>query len=158
MQLQPVETSRDRRHRIVGNSSGPSGGGAFDPESVTVKLQRQLVAEGVIVWANGNDGGDGSANLSNPPGIDPTPGVISVASYDDRGTGTRDGGVSDFSSRGLAADPRRGRTSPHRENGPGPLDPGTFTTISGASTAATHISSYDRGSELADVVAAVNAL
>ncbi|SDH36036.1 serine protease AprX [Lentzea fradiae] len=35
---------------------------------MTVKLQRQLV---VVVWANGNDGGDGSANLSNPPGIDP---------------------------------------------------------------------------------------
>ena len=37
----------------------------------------------MTVWANGNDGGDGSENLSNPPGQDPTGGVISVASYND---------------------------------------------------------------------------
>ena len=35
------------------------------------------------VWANGNDGGDGSTSLSNPPGMDPTPGILSVASYFD---------------------------------------------------------------------------
>ncbi|HEX7301559.1 S8 family serine peptidase [Lentzea sp.] len=207
--------------KVVNNSYGPSGGGAFDPESVTVKLQRQLVAEGVVVvWANGNDGGDGSANLSNPPGIDPTPGVISVAAYNDLGTGTRDGAVSDFSSRGLATDPStwpdisapgENITSSCRlylpicatgldpQNGPGALDLGTFNTISGTSMAAPHIagivaqlfqakpsatpadieralkstahrygsgyqpdgtytSSYDRGTGLVDVVAAVNAL
>ena len=59
--------------KAVNNSYGPSGGGAFDSSSVTVKLQRALAAEGVVtVWANGNDGGDGSADLSNPPGKDPT--------------------------------------------------------------------------------------
>ena len=207
--------------KVVNNSYGPSGGGAFDPESVTVKLQRRLVAEGVVVvWANGNDGGDGSANLSNPPGTDPTPGVISVASYDDQGTGTRDGAVSDFSSRGVAADsatwpdisaPGENITSSCRlhlpicatgldpQNGPGLLDLGTFNTISGTSMAAPHIagivaqlfqakpsatptdveralkstaykygtgyqptgpytSSFDKGTGLVDVVAAVNTM
>ncbi|MDX3663903.1 S8 family serine peptidase [Streptomyces sp. ID05-26A] len=207
--------------KVINNSYGPSGGGAFDPGSVTVKLQRQLVAEGVVVvWANGNDGGDGSANLSNPPGVDPTPGVISVASYNDQETGTRDGAVSDFSSRGLAADsatwpdisaPGENIASSCRlylpicatglkpQNGPGLLDLGTFNTISGTSMAAPHIagivaqlfqakpsatpadieralkstahkygsgyqpagpytSSFDKGTGLVDVVAAVNAL
>ena len=70
--------------KVTNNSYGPAGGGAFDPESATAKLQRALAAEGVAtVWANGNDGGDGSENLSNPPGQDPTGGVISVASYND---------------------------------------------------------------------------
>ncbi len=207
--------------KVINNSYGPSGGGAFDPESVTVKLQRQLVAEGVVVvWANGNDGGDGSANLSNPPGIDPTPGVISVASYNDQETGTRDGALSDFSSRGLASNsatwpdisaPGENITSSCRlylpicatglqpQNGPGLLDLGTFNTISGTSMAAPHIAgivaqlfqakpsatpadieralkssahrygtgyqqvgpyltSFDKGTGLVDVVAAVNAL
>ncbi|WP_434448628.1 S8 family peptidase [Lentzea sp. E54] len=207
--------------KVINNSYGPSGGGAFDPESVTVKLQRQLVAEGVVVvWANGNDGGDGSANLSNPPGTDPTPGVISVASYNDQETGTRDGALSDFSSRGLATNsatwpdisaPGENITSSCRlylpicatglapQNGPGLLDLGTFNTISGTSMAAPHIagivaqlfqakpsatpadieralkstaykygtgyqpagpytSSFDKGTGLVDVVAAVNAL
>ena len=87
--------------KVTNNSYGPTGGGEFDPKSATVKLQRALAAEGVMtVWANGNDGGDGSENLSNPPGQDPTGGIVSVASYNDLGTGTRDGEVSDFSSRG----------------------------------------------------------
>lgn len=207
--------------KVINNSYGPSGGGAFDPESVTVKLQRQLVAEGVVVvWANGNDGGDGSANLSNPPGTDPTPGVISVASYNDQETGTRDGALSSFSSRGLATNsatwpdisaPGENITSSCRlylpicatglapQNGPGLLDIGTFNTISGTSMAAPHIagivaqlfqakpsatpadieralkstaykygsgyqpagpytSSFDKGTGLVDVVAAVNVL
>lgn len=147
--------------KVTNNSYGPSGGGEFDPESATVKLQRALAAEGVLtVWANGNDGGDGSTSLSNPPGMDPTPGVISVASYFDQNTGTRDGVVSEFSSRGEAGDqstypdisaPGEDITSSCRiylpicatglapENGPGPLDLGTFNTISGTSMAAPHI-------------------
>jgi serine protease AprX len=112
------------------------------------------------VWANGNDGGDGSANLSNPPGQDPTPGVISVASFNDRGTGTRDGTVSSFSSRGLASAPAswpdisapgenvlsscrlyllicaQGLQS---KNGPDPLDVATYNVISGTSMAAPQI-------------------
>jgi serine protease AprX len=147
--------------KVTNNSYGPSGGGAFDPESATVKLQRALVAEGVVtVWANGNDGGDGSESLSNPPGTDPTPGILSVASYFDQDTGTREGTVSDFSSRGRAGDqatypdisaPGESITSSCRlylpicatgldpRTGPGTLDVGTFNTISGTSMAAPHI-------------------
>jgi serine protease AprX len=147
--------------KVTNNSYGPTGGGVFDPNSATVKLQRALAAEGVLtVWANGNDGGDGSTNLSNPPGMDPTPGIISVASYFDQDNGTRDGKVSEFSSRGKAGDqstypdisaPGENITSSCRlylaicstgldpRNGPGPLDIGTFNTISGTSMAAPHI-------------------
>ena len=147
--------------KVTNNSYGPTGGGAFDPNSATVKLQDALVAEGVVtVWAAGNDGGDGSSSLTNPPGQDPTGGIISVASYFDQDTGTRDGTVSDYSSRGDASDPStwpdlsapgENITSSCRlylpicstglapQNGPGPLDIGTFNTISGTSMAAPHI-------------------
>ena len=147
--------------KVTNNSYGPTGGGAFDPNSATAKIQRALAAEGVVtVWANGNDGGDGSDDLSNPPGKDPTGGIISVASYYDQDTGTRDGTVSDFSSRGKAGDqstypdisaPGENITSSCRvylpicstgldpQNGPAATDIGTFNTISGTSMAAPHI-------------------
>ncbi len=147
--------------KVTNNSYGPTGGGAFDPESATVKLQRALAAEGVVtVWAAGNDGGDGSQSLTNPPGQDPTGGILSVASYYDQDTGTRDGVVSEFSSRGLSTDastwpdisaPGENITSSCRlylaicatgldfRNGPGALDLGTFNTISGTSMAAPHV-------------------
>jgi len=209
--------------KVINNSYGPSGGGEFDPNSATVKIQRQLAAEGVVtVWANGNDGGDGSANLSNPAGTDPTPGILSVASYNDLGTGTRDGSVSEFSSRGATANsatwpdisaPGENIVSACRlylpicatglqpMNGPGLLDLGTYNVISGTSMAAPQITgivaqlfqaapsaspgdienalkstaykyaagapyqpvgpyttSYDKGTGLVDVVAAVAAL
>jgi len=147
--------------KVTNNSYGPSGGGELDPESATVKLQRALAAEGVVtVWAAGNDGGDGSTSLTNPPGQDPTGGILSVASYHDQDTGTRDGVVSDYSSRGDVTDtstwpdisaPGEAITSSCRpylaicatgldfRNGPGALDIGTFNTISGTSMAAPHI-------------------
>ena len=147
--------------KAINNSYGPSGGGAFDANSATVALQRQLAAEGVVtVWANGNDGGDGSASLSNPPGMDPTPGILSVASFNDQGTGTRDGTVSEFSSRGAANNsatwpdisaPGENIASACRlylpicatglqpMNGPGVLDLGTYNVISGTSMAAPQI-------------------
>ncbi|WP_307807710.1 S8 family serine peptidase [Nocardioides xinjiangensis] len=147
--------------KVTNNSYGPSGGGAFDPESATVKLQRALAAEGVVtVWAAGNDGGDGTQSLTNPPGQDPTGGILSVASYFDQDTGTRNGTVSEFSSRGLSTDastwpdisaPGENITSSCRlylavcatgldpRNGPGALDLGTFNTISGTSMAAPHV-------------------
>jgi len=141
--------------KVTNNSYGPSGGGEFDPQSATVKLQRALAAEGVVtVWANGNDGGDGTSNLSNPPGMDPTGGVISVASYFDQNTGTRDGVVSDFSSRGKAGDqstypdisaPGEDITSSCRlylpicATGLKPEGLGDYNTISGTSMAAPHI-------------------
>ena len=141
--------------KVTNNSYGPSGGGEFDPNSATVKLQQALAAEGVVtVWANGNDGGDGSESLSNPPGMDPTGGVISVASYNDLGTGTRDGEVSEFSSRGQDGDlstypdisaPGDMILSSCRlylpicSTGLDPQENGDFNTISGTSMAAPHI-------------------
>jgi serine protease AprX len=147
--------------KVVNNSYGPSGGGKFDPNSVTVKLQRQLVKEGVVmVWAAGNDGGDGSKSLTNPPAQDPTGGVISVASYNDKGTGTRTGPVSTFSSRGMKDDPSTWpdisapgenilgacraylpicSTGLKPQSGPGLLDVGSYNTLSGTSMAAPQI-------------------
>jgi serine protease AprX len=147
--------------RVVNNSYGPQGGGTFDPNSATVKLQRQLVQEGVVmVWAAGNDGGDGSKSLTNPPAQDPTGGVISVAAYNDQGTGTRSGPVSAFSSRGLKTDPATWPdiSAPGEnivgacrayllicssglkpQSGPGVLDVGSYNTLSGTSMAAPQI-------------------
>jgi serine protease AprX len=146
---------------VVNNSYGPQGGGKFDPNSVTVKLQRQLVKEGVVVvWAAGNDGGDGSKSLTNPPSQDPTGGIISVASYNDKGTGTRSGPVSAFSSRGAKTDPSTWpdisapgenivgacraylpicSTGLKPQSGPGLLDVGSYNTLSGTSMAAPQI-------------------
>ncbi|HEX6150175.1 S8 family peptidase [Nocardioides sp.] len=141
--------------KVTNNSYGPSGGGAYDPESATVKLQRALAAEGVVtVWAAGNDGGDGSTSLTNPPGQDPTGGILSVASYNDLETGTRDGEVSEFSSRGQESDPATwpdvsapGDTItsscriylPICVTGLDFVDGGNFNTISGTSMAAPHV-------------------
>lgn len=144
--------------KVVNNSYGPAGGGSFDPTSATAKLQRQLAAEGVVtVWAAGNDGGDGTSSLTNPPGQDPTGGILSVASYNDQGTGTRTGQISSFSSRGIKADSATWpdisapgeniigacrlylpvcATGLQPQNGPGPLDVGTYNSISGSSMAA----------------------
>jgi subtilisin family serine protease len=141
--------------KVTNNSYGPSGGGAFDPNSATVKLQRALAAEGVVtVWAAGNDGGDGSSSLTNPPGQDPTPGILSVASYNDLNSGTRDGKISSYSSRGKngtlstypdISAPGEDITSSCRiylpvcSTGLAPVDGGNYNTISGTSMAAPHI-------------------
>jgi serine protease AprX len=141
--------------KATNNSYGPSGGGTFDPNSATVKLQRSLAAEGVVtVWAAGNDGGDGSTSLTNPPGQDPTGGILSVASYFDENSGTRDGQISSYSSRGKngtvstypdISAPGEDITSSCRiylpicSTGLAPLDGGDYNTISGTSMAAPHI-------------------
>jgi len=147
--------------RVVNNSYGPQGGGSFDPNSATVKLQRQLIKQGVVmVWAAGNDGGDGTKSLTNPPAQDPTGGVISVAAYNDQGTGTRQGTVSTFSSRGAKTDPATWPdiSAPGQnilgacrvylpicssglkpQNGPGLLDLASYNVLSGTSMAAPQI-------------------
>jgi serine protease AprX len=142
--------------RVVNNSWGAS-----DP--TIISLQDQLAANGVVtVWANGNQGGDGSVDNSNPAGEDPTPGILSIASYDDLGVATTDGRVSPTSSRGAAARPGTWPdisapgvnlvsscrpahlicvllgTGSH--NGPGPNDTATFNTMSGTSWSAGEIS------------------
>jgi serine protease AprX len=123
-------------------------------------VERRLAAAGVVVaWANGNQGGDGSTSASNPtPARDPTPGVLAVASYDDKGTGTRDGELSSTSARGAVNDPTTwpdisapgvnilGACRPyhavceavgtHPKDGPGPDDRATFYVASGSSWAA----------------------
>lgn len=129
-------------------------------DSVIVNLEQQLVQAGVVVvWANGNDGGDGSTNNSNPgPSMDPTPGVLTVASYDDLGTGTRDGAVAPSSSRGAASEPQTWpdisapgvnvvsscetgmlvcqTIGSNPRNGPGPNDTDTYFEASGTSWSA----------------------
>jgi serine protease AprX len=132
--------------------------GVNDP--IITRAEDELAAQGVLtVWANGNQGGDGTTSNSNPgPSADPTPGVLAVASYNDLGTGTRDGKVSATSSRGQA---KRPSTWPdisapgddiisacrpylaicmaignHPRNGPGATDVGTYNTASGTSFAA----------------------
>lgn len=92
--------------KAVNNSYGPIGGSPYSPNSAANEIQRASIAKGVTwVWAAGNDGGDGSADATNGSAKEPTPGVLSVAAYDDAGQGTRDGALADFSSRGAAGDP-----------------------------------------------------
>ena len=94
---------------VVNNSYG--NGGEWNPESATSKIQQALIDRGVVmVWANGNgdltgDGGDGSDNRSGEDAQAAIPGVISVANYDDGGTGTRDGTLARSSSRGQQGRP-----------------------------------------------------
>jgi serine protease AprX len=144
-----------------GPVSVPAGGHKFVESNPTVTIQRNLVKAGVtVVWAAGNSDGDGSIATTNPPAMDPTPGVLMVASYNDEGTGTRDGELSTFSSRGhtgtsgswpdLSA-PGDLITSACRhylpicatgldpKNGPGATDLGTFNTISGTSMATPYV-------------------
>lgn len=91
--------------RVVNNSWG-SAAGNHDPSSSTARANTALVNAGiVVVFAAGNDGGDGSVQRTSPTCVDPTPGVICVASYNDQGTGTTNGPMSSFSSRGLSGSP-----------------------------------------------------
>ena len=141
----------------VNNSWGPAGGGSFSATAPQVLVQRQLVAEGVtVVWAAGNDGGDGSSSVVNPYSQDPTPGILSVANYDDAGSGSRDNALDSSSSRGLngtvatypdLSAPGAMITSACRVylpvcgTGLDTADP-DYNTISGTSMASPHIAGY----------------
>lgn len=83
---------------------GPKGDTLY---SATWKLQDALIAEGVtLVWAAGNDGGNGSAAHTFAQCSNPRPGLICVANYDDAGTGARAGRIDPTSSRGRSDQPQ----------------------------------------------------
>lgn len=92
--------------RVVTNSYGDDAGTPFDPEGVFTKLTDQLVEQGItVLFAAGNDGGNGSADMTTSMSKNPTPGVISVGNYHDGGTGTRSGNIYSGSSRGRNGTP-----------------------------------------------------
>ena len=94
------------RIRVVNNSWGDPGGTPHDANSVLSKLTRDLVAKGVtVVYAAGNDGGNGSADATSSTAKDPTAGVITAANYDDANTGSRDNTLATSSSRGRNGQP-----------------------------------------------------
>ena len=91
--------------RVVNNSWGSSGNGTANPNSALGRMIDALVADGlVVVWAAGNDGGNGSAATTSPTCVQQTPGNICVAAYDDQDAGIRDGAIAGFSSRGTDGD------------------------------------------------------
>lgn len=82
--------------KVLNNSWG--GTGPFDPSNPINIASNALVAEGiVVVWAAGNDG-SGTDNNVNRYARNPTPGVLSVANYDDGDIATRDGVIASSSS------------------------------------------------------------
>jgi serine protease AprX len=97
------------RIRVVSNSYG--GDGPYDPEGLLEKLSARLTEQGVaVVYAAGNDGGDGESPSADPLAPDDhsltssycrhtTPGVICVANYDDAQTGSRRSSLNSSSSR-----------------------------------------------------------
>ena len=91
--------------KVVNNSWGGDHAD-YDPEndpfsSALWKLQEDLVADGVtVVFAAGNAGGNGNGATTSAECVNPTPGVICVANYDDKNTGTRSGTIASTSSRG----------------------------------------------------------
>lgn len=150
--------------RVVSLSlSAPRGD--YDPEGTIAKLQDALVADGVnVVWSAGNFGTpDLVTGEYEDPKVEsqvhqwkqsPTPGVITAASYFDGNTGTREGVISGFSSKGRIGDvatypdlaaPGEDITAACRAWLPicstgldGIPDP-DYNTISGTSMAAPHI-------------------
>lgn len=138
--------------------------GDYDPESVVAKLQDALVADGVnVVWSAGNFGSPNDTGFVEDTTVEsqvhqwkqsPTPGVITAASYFDSNTGTREGAISGFSSKGRIGDvatypdlaaPGEDITAACRAWLPicstgldGVPDP-NYNTISGTSMAAPHV-------------------
>lgn len=90
--------------KVVTNSW--SAGTVYDPNSVTTRLVNRMVEQGmVVVFSASNNGGDGSQIKTSAQCQIPTPGVVCVAAFDDLGTGTRDGAIAPYSSRGAISTP-----------------------------------------------------
>ena len=99
------------RIRVLNNSWGDPAGTPHDPDSVESGLVRQLVAKGVtVVFSAGNgdalnNGGTGADDRLSSTAKDPTPGVITVANYDDADLGIKNGAIDFTSSRGHLGHP-----------------------------------------------------
>ncbi|MDP9067864.1 MAG: S8 family serine peptidase [Actinomycetota bacterium] len=147
------------RIRVITNSYGAcnSGNCRYDPNSVQSKLVDALVAKGTsVVWAAANNGGNGTVDMTNSSSKNPTPGVISVANYNDNDTGDRNHELNNSSSRGRAGSPETYpdmsapgtfitaacyETQPVCTTGPTFGYPPFYSTISGTSMAAPHAAS-----------------
>jgi serine protease AprX len=146
--------------KVVNNSWG-SGHSRYDPENApfhkaTWKLQEALVEAGVsVVFAAGNSGGNGSSATTGGECVNPTPGIVCVANYSDSNLGTRDGSLASTSSRGNQNQPDTWpdisapgssivstcrATLPVCATGLRGDTPNTYSTLSGTSMAAPHIS------------------
>lgn len=96
--------------RVVNNSYGLGADllfrHRFDPESPMSRVTTALVEEGVVVvFAAGNDGGDGTAALTNFLALNPVPGFLTVGAYHDANAGDSDMLAAEFSSRGKKGEP-----------------------------------------------------
>lgn len=93
--------------KVVNNSWG-SQYARYEQDSTysaTWKLQEELVDAGVtVVVAAGNASGTGATATTVAECVNPTPGIVCVANYDDQATGTRDGTIAPRSSRGSTTD------------------------------------------------------
>ena len=121
--LETFEAEYGSPLRAVNNSYG-SDPAPYQPGATSSCLIKDIVERGVVmVFAASNEGGDGSTDQTSPTCKDPTPGVICVASYNDRGTGDRNGPLSTFSSRG-----KQGPTDADAINYPDISAPGDLIT------------------------------
>ena len=104
-----VTTQQSPTVRVINNSWGDSAGSVYDANGIFSKLVAEATALGITsVFAAGNDGSDaddGSGDDLSSYAKDPTPGVITVANYDDGESGNRDHTLDTSSSRGLAGQP-----------------------------------------------------
>lgn len=95
--------------RVINNSYGNPAGTAYNANGALEKLVNQAAAAGIVsVFAAGNDGSNadtGSADDMSGYAKNPTPGVITVANYDDNSLGSRDYTLSTSSSRGKKGTP-----------------------------------------------------
>ncbi len=101
--------------KVINNSYGDPGFYDANNPDILSLLGDKLIDAGVtVVWAAGNSGqspcaptGDPTASVpcTGPDANNPKPGNLSVANYDDAGTGSRDNGLESDSSQGYPGRP-----------------------------------------------------